>query len=122
MKKIICLLAFAVGCAGTSAVTRASDHQNLSLEEAQAIVTGLDAKAQVRCGHLEKALDETSGVSNALTRLGDEHITEGIKEAKDVIAANPNDYLGYRVAADFYRLTEDWANFDIAVKKLEELN
>ncbi|MBK7859176.1 MAG: hypothetical protein IPJ65_11260 [Archangiaceae bacterium] len=215
MKKLTLLFVFALAfsCAGTSAVTRASEHQNLSLEEAQTIVStlekksggetpapqpktldeavellksdeissfavgadfaakdtspqgkaldaqielawgeaqhivsdlldratfnlheeyqllakrsatkGLDAKEQARFTQLEKALDEMAGVSNALTKLGDEHIATGIKKAKDVIAANPNEYLGYRVAADYYRLTEDWANFDVAVKKLEELN
>jgi len=83
---------------------------------------GLDAKEQARFDRLEKALDQLSGVSNALTQLGGEHIAAGIKLAKEVIAATPNDYLGYRVAADFYRLTEDWASFDETVKKLEALN
>lgn len=85
-------------------------------------IKGLSEKEAARKNRLEKALDEMSGVSNALTQLGDQHITQGIALAKEVIAASPNEYLGYRVAADYYRLTEDWAAFDTTVKKLEELN
>lgn len=97
-------------------------HEEYQLLAKRSATKGLDAKEQARFTQLEKSLDEMAGVSNALTRLGDEHIVAGIKAAKDVIASSPNDYLGYRVAADFYRLTEDWANFDTTVKKLEELN
>jgi len=88
----------------------------------RAVTKGLNDKEQARLKTLDNALDEMSGVSVALTRLGDDHIATGIKDAKAVIDGAPNEYLGYRVAADFYRLTEDWTNFDATVKKLEELN
>lgn len=41
-----------------------------------------------------------------------EHLANGLALANKVIKANPKDYLGYRVAADSYRLRRDWKGFD----------
>ncbi len=82
----------------------------------------LTAKEAARRDALQKTLTDVSGLDSALQKLGDEHITQGIAVAKQVIDAAPNEYTGYRVAADYYRLREDWTQFDTAVKKLDELN
>jgi len=82
----------------------------------------LDAEEQASLQSLEKTLNDVTGLSSALTTLGDEHIAKGIAVAEAAIAQAPDDYAGYRVAADFYRLREDWAKFDETIAKLEKLN
>lgn len=67
-------------------------------------------------------LRATRGVAEALARLASEHFAAGRKLARDVIDAAPRDYQGYRVAADYYRLREEWSEFDAMVGKLAELN
>lgn len=82
----------------------------------------LDEAETASLQSLEKTLDEVAGLSTALTTLGDEHISKGIAVAEVAIQQAPDDYAGYRVAADFYRLREDWAKFDETIAKLEKLN
>jgi hypothetical protein len=81
----------------------------------------LSEKETARLDVLNKTLEEVAGMSDALTTLGNDHLKKGITAAEAVIAANPNDYVGYRVAADCYRIEEDWPKFDEAMKKLTEL-
>lgn len=61
-------------------------------------------------------------LAEALNRLAAEHVGAGARLAKELIARNPSDYLGYRVAADYYRLREDWPAFETLLRKIEETN
>lgn len=78
-----------------------------------------DAK---RLTELRVTLAELRDIEQALTRAGGGHINQGATLARLVIDQAPNDYHGYRVAADYYRLRDDWAGFDEMVKKIEAAN
>jgi tetratricopeptide (TPR) repeat protein len=58
----------------------------------------------------------------ALRLLAAEHVGAGIEAAKKVIAEKPDDYVGYRVAADAHRLRSEWKDFSAMVTKVEEKN
>lgn len=75
-----------------------------------------------RIAGLEDWIDRSDRLSEALVRLAAEHVGTGARLAQDVVAKNPSDYVGYRVAADFHRLRGDWGAFDEMVKKIEETN
>lgn len=102
-------------------VTRNLRDDLSSLQRMQAARPLTEAE-RARLGPLEKTLAEVAGISSALSSLGDAHIANGITLAQAVIAQAPDDYTGYRVAADFYRLREDWVKFDESVVKLQALN
>ena len=53
-------------------------------------------------------------------RVAAEHVATGAQIAQQVIAAHPDSYLGYRVAADYYALRAEWALFDAMILKIEE--
>lgn len=58
----------------------------------------------------------------ALRLLAAEHVAAGVEEAQKVIAAKPDDYTGYRIAADAHRLRNEWKEFSEMVAKVEEKN
>ena len=58
----------------------------------------------------------------ALRLLAAEHVAAGDDEAHKLMAAKPNDYAGYRVAADAHRLRSEWERFGDMVAKLQERN
>ena len=71
---------------------------------------------------LRARLETNRVVADALARLAAEHTADGARHAREVIAAAPDNYQGYRVAADYYRMRERWEDFDAAVAKLTALN
>lgn len=75
-----------------------------------------------RLARLEEIVAKSEALAEALTRQSAEHVGTGIRLAKAVIDASPTDYLGYRVAADYYRLRQDWAEFDQMVARIQETN
>lgn len=58
----------------------------------------------------------------ALRLLAAEHVAIGMDDAQKVIADKPDDYIGYRVAADAHRLRSEWREFSAMVVKVEESN
>ncbi|MEE8408273.1 MAG: hypothetical protein V3T05_01585, partial [Myxococcota bacterium] len=58
----------------------------------------------------------------AFTALIVEHLTAGSEKAEEAISKFPDSYLGYRVAADYHRLMEDWPAFDEMIQKVTERN
>jgi hypothetical protein len=80
------------------------------------------ADEQKELSSLRDTVRDIEGIEAAMHRVGTKHIEGGITLARLVIDQAPNDYHGYRVAADYYRLREDWAGFDSMVKKLEQAN
>lgn len=80
---------------------------------------GSDKDAQSLAA-LEEMIAKSDLLAVALAKLAAEHVGSGARLAREVIAKHPTNYLGYRVAADFYRLREDWPDFDAMVKKIEE--
>ncbi|MCU1281722.1 MAG: hypothetical protein JWM53_5268 [bacterium] len=73
-------------------------------------------------GASERARAEIAGVRDALMREGDQHIADGMRLARALIASAPTDYRGYRAAADYYRIVGDWARFDETMLRLDVLN
>lgn len=55
----------------------------------------------------------------ALRLLAAEHVGDGADDAAKVIAQKPDDYVGYRIAADAARLRNHWSEFTEMVKKVE---
>lgn len=64
-------------------------------------------------------IEEGVKTARALMTIADTHFETGSQLAQEVIAANPDDYAGYRVAADYYRLGQDWEKFAAMVEKIE---
>jgi tetratricopeptide (TPR) repeat protein len=58
----------------------------------------------------------------ALRLLAAEHVAAGVEDAQKVIAQKPDDYTGYRIAADAHRLRNEWKQFSDMVAKVEEKN
>ena len=81
----------------------------------------LNGDEEASLARIEKSLADLEGVERALRAVGNHHIADGMKLAEKVIAAAPNDYEGYRVAADYYHQREEWPQFEEMVKKIEAL-
>ncbi|MBI5494173.1 MAG: hypothetical protein HY904_04045 [Deltaproteobacteria bacterium] len=75
-----------------------------------------------RVAEMQKTIQQCDTVSQALEILAAEHTGAGAKLAQEVINANPSDYVGWRLAADFYRMRGEWPKFDDMVKKIEATN
>jgi tetratricopeptide (TPR) repeat protein len=60
--------------------------------------------------------------ATALNLVAGEHISAGATKARELIATYPDNYLGYRVVADYYRMRLDWENFGKTVEKLQKIN
>lgn len=82
----------------------------------------LDAAKSAEFKEFCDAYDQSEALANALVRVGHHRVEVGGEAASQVIAEFPRSYLGYRVAADFYRLTQNWASFDEVMHKLQQLN
>jgi tetratricopeptide (TPR) repeat protein len=76
-------------------------------------------------GHLKSlraAAADAQQTSEALKVAVADHLSRGLEVARQVIKQAPTSYLGYRVAADYYRLQGDWKSFDAMIGKLEKAN
>lgn len=82
-----------------------------STPEVKALIDGERARVQ-----LYRDTDE------ALRMLAAEHVAAGVDEAAKYVKDKPDDYVGYRVAADAHRLRDEWQEFAANVAKVEERN
>lgn len=97
--------------------------ERLETRLAQLAERDLTAEAKAEMGaSLQDNIAKLKEMSDALALLSKEELTRGAATAKAVIAENPDNYLGYRVASDFYRMIGDWANFDLMVGKIRTIN
>jgi hypothetical protein len=71
---------------------------------------------------LERTLRQNDRYAEAFQLLSIAHLTQGSARADEVMSAHPDSYLGYRLAADYYRTVRDWARFDAMVARIEALN
>ncbi|MBI5529836.1 MAG: hypothetical protein HY897_26225 [Deltaproteobacteria bacterium] len=94
----------------------------LSAMEVKEASGGLDDVEKDKLNELRKYIGQTTATAEALSKLAAEHVAAGAKLSREVIEKKPSEYYGYRVAADFYRLRQDWGKFDEMVKKIEETN
>jgi predicted Zn-dependent protease len=81
-----------------------------------------DAAQKAKIDEMKKTIQQCETVGEALEALAAEHVSTGARIAQEVINANPDDYVGWRLAADFYRMRGEWPRFDEMVKKIEEKN
>jgi tetratricopeptide (TPR) repeat protein len=58
----------------------------------------------------------------ALRMLAAEHVAAGVEESMKYVKDKPDDYVGYRVAADAHRLRDEWKEFAENLAKVEERN
>ena len=79
-----------------------------------------DEKAQLE--RLRVEVRELSETAEALARVAPEHVAAGAKAAREVIDKHPEDYVGYRLAADYYRMRGEWKQFDDMVTRIETAN
>lgn len=77
---------------------------------------------QQEVAQMEKTAAQCDRMAEALTVLAYDHLTSGAKRAQALVEANPTDYHGYRVAADYYRLRQDWKKFDEMIAGIEKTN
>lgn len=61
-------------------------------------------------------------IDEALRLLAAEHVDEGHRAAEQVIGLAPDNYVGYRVAADAARLRHQWSRFGELVARIEAHN
>ena len=71
---------------------------------------------------LVKTLRQNDRYAEAFQLLSIAHLTSGSAKADEVMSAHPDSYLGYRLAADYYRTVRNWARFDAIVTRIEALN
>jgi len=90
--------------------------------EMRAATGVLSEKLQARFDKLKEVSAKSDLVAEALTKLAAEHVGAGARLAQDLIKKLPDDYVGYRVAADYYRLRSEWDVFDTMVAKIESTN
>jgi hypothetical protein len=90
--------------------------------EKKAAADGLSPDEFRELGELRAAVLETQQTAKVLEAAAAEHLAKGLAIASEVIKANPTNYLGYRVAADSYRLQRDWKSFDKMLAKVEKTN
>lgn len=61
-------------------------------------------------------------LSAAMDLVAAEHIAAGAEVARAVIEKYPDNYLGYRVAADYYRMGRQWPKFETMISALTNTN
>lgn len=71
---------------------------------------------------LDRTLAQNDRYGEAFQLLSIAHLTAGSAKADEVMSAHPDSYLGYRLAADYYRTVRDWTRFDAMMAKIEALN
>ena len=91
-------------------------------EQAKLDAGQLDGRDQLAFKELKDAYDQSYSLAKALIRVGVHRIEVGGEAARQVVQEFPRSYLGYRVAADYYRLTSQWEKFDQVMNKLQQLN
>ncbi len=80
--------------------------------------TGADESALM--ASLSERLQRAKRYSDAMWVLAPLHIARGAKLTEKILQAMPDEYHGYRVAADYYRLRADWLNFDRMVDQVNK--
>jgi hypothetical protein len=71
---------------------------------------------------LRRSVEELGEVSEGLGRESTQHLADGFQLAQKLMVQLPNDYHGYRLAADYYRLAGDWPGFDDMMTKIAQLH
>lgn len=87
-------------------------------QRARAAIGQVSGEEQKSVQALSEKLQSARKLIDAMWVLAPMHIERGAALAQKLLQSAPNDYHGYRVAADYYRLRADWPSFD---KMIEEV-
>ena len=90
--------------------------------EERAAAQGMSGPEFQRLKELRAKAADAQQTAEALKLSAAEHLARGVEIARQVIKQAPTEYLGYRVAADYYRLTGDWKGFDGMLARLAKAN
>ncbi len=90
--------------------------------EEKAATKGMSGPEFQRLKELRAKAADAQQTAEALKLSAAEHLARGVEIARQVIKQAPTEYLGYRVAADYYRLTGDWKGFDGMLARLAKAN
>jgi tetratricopeptide (TPR) repeat protein len=82
----------------------------------------LDEVAKERLGWLYGSSEELALRIKALELVAIDHLSAGFDLAEQVMLNHADSYLGYRLAADYYRTLRDWENFELMRIAIEERN
>ncbi|MEC9465811.1 MAG: hypothetical protein VX834_08510 [Myxococcota bacterium] len=107
----------------------------LAWGEAQDVLAEMFLKTATVCQSLARVVQDegtsrdlrkTMAVSlmraAALNRVSQSHVAEGTNIALHLLETAKDDYVGYRIAADYLRMNRNWQAFERTIKKLEDLN
>lgn len=87
--------------------------------EEQDAVGKLSAQDKKRLESLDAVVDHHQQIVEALSRIAPVHLSKGAKLAQQLVTEAPDDYEGYRVLADYYRIRGEWDRYDDMVKQVE---
>jgi hypothetical protein len=82
----------------------------------------LSAEQKARLAADAAAIEKARQIDEALRLLASEHVEIGGREADAVIQRAPDDYQGYRVAADAARMRNQWSQFGELLQRVESHN
>ncbi len=88
------------------------------LEEMEA-VGKLSAEDKKRLDALSALLEHHQQIVAAASKVAPVHLAKGAKLAEALVTESPDDYEGYRVLADYYRIRGEWNRYDEMVKQVE---
>ena len=107
----------------------------LAWGEAQDVLAEMFLKTATVCQSLARVVEDdsksrdlrkTMAVSlmraGALNRVSQMHVENGTNLALHLLETAKDDYVGYRIAADYLRMNRSWAEFDQTIEKIKELN
>ena len=107
----------------------------LAWGEAQDVLAEMFLKTATVCQSLARVVEDeatsrdlrkTMAVSlmraAALNRVSQTHVAAGTNIALHLLETAKDDYVGYRIAADYLRMNRSWNEFDKTMAKLKELN
>lgn len=97
---------------------RQVDRITLSMQQAQRLSSAEEAYLE----RLQTLSDRIGRVVELFQVISLSHVAQGAKLAARLIEMFPDNYLGYRVAADHKRLIRDWHGFEQMVEKVESVN
>ncbi len=81
----------------------------------------LSGEEEQRLQEIGATLVDADRTAEALSQVASEHTARGARGARALLEDYPKDYVGYRLAADYYRMRHDWQKFDEMIAQLEKL-
>jgi tetratricopeptide (TPR) repeat protein len=100
----------------------AQDLVLLSAGVSKKVQEGKDQTLVRRLHEMNRTVRQTFEVAEAFATVAPVHLARGISLAERIMAEHPDSYLGYRVAADYFRIQRDWSRFGRLLEQIEDKN